>query len=307
MIDIIIPAYNAHSTILRTLSSIALQHNKDIIKVCIVDDCSDKDYSDEIKLFEDKVYIKQIKTEKNSGAGIARQVGIDNTDSEYIMFLDADDLLHDSYTITNFLNLVKKRKLDMIYGTIIDEQNNDQIYIYCNHQGCLHGKLYRREFIKNKKIRFIDSYFHEDNAFNRLVLLHSPNILFLDKYVYVYKNNKSSITNVSNNNFGNLEIFIDNMIKTIDTGIKHKCDIKEIANLLYNTIFYVYKIFVFNYEDINKDFIIKWSKPLLLYYNKYSRELSQEKIFDIYIGFGIPNSSISFSDFINLVNDYKGD
>lgn len=38
MIDVIIPAYNSHSTIIRTLSSIAMQLNRDELKVTIVND-----------------------------------------------------------------------------------------------------------------------------------------------------------------------------------------------------------------------------------------------------------------------------
>ena len=51
MIDVIIPAYNSHSTITRTLSSIAMQLNKDEIKVTIVND-GGNDYKEIVKIFE---------------------------------------------------------------------------------------------------------------------------------------------------------------------------------------------------------------------------------------------------------------
>ena len=38
MIDVIIPAYNSQDTIIRTLSSIAMQLNRDELKVTIVND-----------------------------------------------------------------------------------------------------------------------------------------------------------------------------------------------------------------------------------------------------------------------------
>ena len=50
MIDVIIPAYNSHDTIIRTLSSIAMQLNKNELKVTIVND-GGKDYSDIVKTF----------------------------------------------------------------------------------------------------------------------------------------------------------------------------------------------------------------------------------------------------------------
>ena len=38
MIDVIIPAYNSHGTIIRTLSSIAMQLNRKELKITIVND-----------------------------------------------------------------------------------------------------------------------------------------------------------------------------------------------------------------------------------------------------------------------------
>ena len=45
MIDIIIPAYNAHETIDQTLYSINTQINKELFKVYIVNDASNQNYS----------------------------------------------------------------------------------------------------------------------------------------------------------------------------------------------------------------------------------------------------------------------
>ena len=51
MIDIIIPAYNAHNTIKKTLISICMQTVKDKINVYIIDDCSNEDYKEIINIF----------------------------------------------------------------------------------------------------------------------------------------------------------------------------------------------------------------------------------------------------------------
>lgn len=44
MTNIIIPAYNAHSTIRQTIASVAMQDNLHDILLTIVDDCSDERY-----------------------------------------------------------------------------------------------------------------------------------------------------------------------------------------------------------------------------------------------------------------------
>ena len=55
MIDVIIPAYNAHKTIERTLYSIAYQRNSEDFSVYIINDNSAKDYSKEIDFLIEKL------------------------------------------------------------------------------------------------------------------------------------------------------------------------------------------------------------------------------------------------------------
>ena len=103
MIDIIIPAYNAHNTIKKTLISICMQTVKDKINVYIIDDCSNEDYKEIINIFKDKINIKYYKLKENSGPGVARQYGLEHSNGEYIYFLDADDMFMDIYSLENLV------------------------------------------------------------------------------------------------------------------------------------------------------------------------------------------------------------
>ena len=51
-INIVVPCYNAHSTLDRLLSSVAMQTIKDTVKVILVNDKSEKDYSEFIFRFK---------------------------------------------------------------------------------------------------------------------------------------------------------------------------------------------------------------------------------------------------------------
>ena len=144
MIDIIIPAYNAHETIVKTLSNLSLQTIKSKLKVYIVNDCSDKDYKKEIKLFKKYLDIIELKTPKNMGPGLSRQYAMDKSDGKYIFFLDADDQIYNPYILNLFLSKMENLNLDMIYGNEIIEGksiNND-------NTGSLHGKMYRRKYLE---------------------------------------------------------------------------------------------------------------------------------------------------------------
>jgi len=69
MIDVIIPAYNSQDTIIRTLSSIAMQLNKDELKVTIVND-GGKDYKDIVDTFKKVLDVQEIGYEVNRGPRI---------------------------------------------------------------------------------------------------------------------------------------------------------------------------------------------------------------------------------------------
>ena len=60
MIDIIIPAYHSHNTIIKTISSIACQSYNDI-EVTIVNDGDEQDYREYVEYFSKYIKIKEIK------------------------------------------------------------------------------------------------------------------------------------------------------------------------------------------------------------------------------------------------------
>ena len=94
-LSIIIPAYNCIDTIERTIESISIQKLSISFETIVVNDCSDYDYSKVIDKYKDRLNIREIKTPKNGGPGVARQYGIDNSSSTYITFIDGDDYFYD--------------------------------------------------------------------------------------------------------------------------------------------------------------------------------------------------------------------
>ena len=89
-IDIIIPAYKAQETIIRTLSSIAMQTIVDKVEVTIVNDAYGG-YMEQREMFERCFPIKELVLPENVGPGVARQKGIDITEHEFFTCIDADD------------------------------------------------------------------------------------------------------------------------------------------------------------------------------------------------------------------------
>ena len=91
-VSIIIPHFNCAEFITQTIESIISQTyiNWELL---IVDDCSTNEKAmkklKELSAMDNR--IKVYSTPKNAGAGVARNIGIDNSTGDYIAFCDADD------------------------------------------------------------------------------------------------------------------------------------------------------------------------------------------------------------------------
>ena len=200
MIDVIIPYYNASETIKHTLSSIAYQSIIDNINVYLVDDCSDESPKEIVDFFKNTMNIKLITLSKNGGPGNARQKGIDSSTGDYIVFIDADDIFQSSTSIESLYNKIKTEDLDFVVGNFSEEKDNYYTY-HPSDQIWLHGKIYKREFIKKNNIRMLSINRYEDLAYNYMFSLYNAKIGYLDEYVYIWCNCKSSITRRENDDF----------------------------------------------------------------------------------------------------------
>lgn len=134
VVSIILPAYNAHNTIKRTLSSIAMQENIDEIEVIIADDCSDQPYDHIAQQFAHMIKIKVVRMLKNGGPGAARQVGFDHSEGDFVMWMDADDTLVSADTIITLKNVMIQREMDCVYGRFLEQNEDGSIY---PHEQCM--------------------------------------------------------------------------------------------------------------------------------------------------------------------------
>lgn len=282
MIDVIIPAYNAHNTIERTLASIACQDNVKQLRVYVVNDASDFDYSNEIKFFKNFMDIKEIKLTENGGPGVARQIGIDNSNSEYIVFIDSDDVFSNPYALTTLYNSIEETNADVVISSfyeIVDdgskvEHEEDTIW--------LHGKIYKRKFLAENNIRFNDTRANEDNGFNQLIFLHDSHVEYIEDFTYIWMFNENSITRENNfkYKFDGLIGYIYNITWALELAIKDNCDYNKIASQVFSTLIAVYYYYINFFYDNNVEDLIKESKRLYEIYLQYP--LSEEEQLEIW-------------------------
>ena len=201
-VSIILPAYNAHNTIKKTLASIAMQENSDDIEVIIADDCSAIGYEKIAEQFAHMLQIRIVKMLKNGGPGAARQVGFDHSRGKYIMWMDADDTLISADTIKVLRAVMDERNMDCVYGKFLEENEDGSIYPHEVHMVWMFGKLYRRDFIEKYNIRFNTSLSNEDTGFNCVVKGCTDKIWYLPKDVYIWHFKANSITRIKNGMYG---------------------------------------------------------------------------------------------------------
>ena len=196
-IDIIIPCYNAHETLPRALASIAAQELVSLIKVTLVDDCSEHGYGDIVKAFSPLLDVQEIRMEENGGPGKARQFGLDETDGDFVMFADADDTLCDSFTVTNLLREIQKG-YDVVGGEFIEQLEDGSYVVHREDMVWVFAKMYRRSFLDRFLIRFNDTRCNEDTGFNALVGALTDRVSHIRQTVYLWHWAPNTITRSNN-------------------------------------------------------------------------------------------------------------
>ena len=88
IISIIIPTYNSEKFIFKCIKSIPIDPR---IEVLLIDDFSKKKLERKIDLRKFTNF-KIIRNNSNLGPGMSRNLGIQNSNGRYILFLDSDEI-----------------------------------------------------------------------------------------------------------------------------------------------------------------------------------------------------------------------
>ncbi len=112
-VSIILPNYNSSNTILATVNSIIKQSYKNW-ELIIVDDCSDSKTKKILSKFKKFKKIKIFYLKKNKGAGYCRNFAIKKSMSNYLAFIDSDDLWYKN-KLKFQINYMKKNNYYFTY------------------------------------------------------------------------------------------------------------------------------------------------------------------------------------------------
>ncbi|MCI6517100.1 MAG: glycosyltransferase [Lachnospiraceae bacterium] len=209
-VSIVIPCYNAEKTIARTLDSLMIQTCQDFCVLAVNDGSEDntKEIIEKYSRQHPKMDIR-LTNIKNSGVSKARNVALDQCETEYVAFLDADDLYHPIFLKTyidqmenNFADICIGRycwnefeKLNEIKSvqSITSEQLLDMYFHKRINKLGFWGGIYRRNIIKENGLQFTENIkYGEDSEFFCKYLYHCKKAVFVDAKLYCYINESTS-------------------------------------------------------------------------------------------------------------------
>ena len=124
-ISVIIPVYNAESTLKRCLDSILTQTFTNY--ECLLIDDGSKDRSGEIcDEYASNDSRIRVFHQKNSGPSAARNFGLNQAKGQYIVFQDSDDYLLDSDSYLKLITYAVQNKLDILRFdySVVDKNEN---------------------------------------------------------------------------------------------------------------------------------------------------------------------------------------
>ena len=201
MLEIGIPVYKARDTLPKGLDSLVAQTRDNFI-VCLSIDADGEDYSDIVDMYRARgLRIRVINADENGGPGIARQRILDTTQCDYIMFMDADDMLLPRAVELLYVQ-AKVQNLDIVRSSFIkEERKGGDRYITkdVNTITWFHGKIYRVGYIKEKNIRFLpDLRTDEDAYFNFVAWNSTKKRGDLGEMTYIWRDNPNSVTRCDN-------------------------------------------------------------------------------------------------------------
>lgn len=188
----------ARDTLPQALDSLVAQTKKMFI-VTIVQDCDGQDYSDIVEEYKRRgLHIRHVSTPENLGPGGARQYGMDiEKMCDYVMFLDADDMLCPR-AIEVLYREAKLKNADLISSSFMAEQMHEPgvcMDVESTPATWTHGKIYKLEYLRKNNIRFLKELrLNEDSYFNLVAVNCTKNKFKIKETTYIWRDNINSLT-----------------------------------------------------------------------------------------------------------------
>ena len=204
MISIIIPIYNVEAYLKECFQSIIQQDYKDF-EIILVNDGSTDSSGEKCKQFQlqNKEYKIKIINKNNEGVTAARRDGVQEANGEWILFMDADDILEKNAlsilvsNISNDINIILGSHSLLIDNEKVFKQNKSiglfnyseyiDLFLQSKVESAPWGKLFRKEVFTKEIFNLPrEIKVKEDFIMNfRIACEQRNNVLFIKDPLYI--------------------------------------------------------------------------------------------------------------------------
>lgn len=238
VLSIIIPTHNNENYIFSSLMSVLKQANDTMEIVIINDGSTDRTHDEILRALATKhtANVKYIQQD-NKGISATRNVGLDLSSGEYILFIDGDDLWFDNLMDVIY-PIIKNEKPDLIDFEYIrfnddaelpekSQVQDVQHAIHKNSDSVLRerfkrshwhvwSRVFRKDILGDHK--FPNSGRYEDMYFTPWLYFKSENIVSIKAPLYLYRTNHSGITqNLLVDDINNMTDTLEHTISEFDS------------------------------------------------------------------------------------------
>jgi glycosyltransferase involved in cell wall biosynthesis len=199
-VSIIIPCYKCEKYIIKTLESAVSQEYTNI-EIIVINDGSTDNCSSVVKTIkDDRIHLIE---QKNQGVSFSRNKGIAMAKGEYVVFLDADDLLHPSFIERRVYKLSKSSAIACASSVILIDDKGNKVekskkYFAANKPSqilefkngivtCPSSYLFKTDFLKKHKITFNKNLQSSADKFFLLEVLKHGEIELIDESPMYYR------------------------------------------------------------------------------------------------------------------------
>ena len=277
LLSVLIPAYNSQDCLSAAVESVLGQTLKNVELVC-VDDGSSDDTLALLLRYADKDDRITVLHQTNMGQATARNVGLAYVRGKYVQFLDSDDSLRED-AAEYLVSHAEDMDLDVLYfdGVSVFEteqlEANNAFYatayefpldlssavtgpeFFCLSMEAKKYKasscmaLYRKAYLDETDLRFIDGIIHEDNYFSLKCILNAKRVWHTQEKFY-QRTVRAGSTMTMEKSFFHLYGYLVTLQKTLELMPQFQYEERldtNLASIFAGLLYHVR----FNYKKLN--------------------------------------------------------
>lgn len=271
----IVPVYNGEKYIDRCINNLLMQSYTNF-EIIIVNDGSEDESEPILKKYAEKYKEKVVLiNQKNNGLSISRNIGLENSRGDYILFVDIDDIFHldglkiiddnldNDYDLVKFNWTGNKKLLGNNFDRIVKTGPEALKSLIKKKEVFEMAPIYayKKKFLDTINFKFKPYRYHEDFGLIPLTILKARLVMILNSNLYYYdQTNVDSITRSGDYNKTKKKAY-----DVLKYCVEINNDIDNLSNVDYDVI----KLF----KSYNVNAVLAKSKTLK---NKERKEFNEK-------------------------------